>query len=187
MVKSPHQTLPFEEFLKLPETKPAREYIDGEIVQKPMPQGKHSRIQGALLTKINLMAENQRIAYAFPELRCTFAGRSIVPDVVVLRWERIPRDEKGEIANIFADYPDWIIEILSPEQNLLQVTKKIIHCLKYGTVLGWLILPEDHSIFVYPQGQSPQFLEDKDDLLPVPNFLPQLQLTVGEVFSWLKL
>ena len=26
-----------EKFLKLPETKPAREYIDGKIYQKPMP------------------------------------------------------------------------------------------------------------------------------------------------------
>ncbi|NES46655.1 Uma2 family endonuclease, partial [Moorena sp. SIO2C4] len=31
-----------EAFIKLPETKPASEYIDGQIVQKPMPQGKHS-------------------------------------------------------------------------------------------------------------------------------------------------
>jgi Uma2 family endonuclease len=31
-----------EEFLQLPETQPACEYIDGQIYQKPMPQGKHS-------------------------------------------------------------------------------------------------------------------------------------------------
>lgn len=29
--------LRLEEFLKLAETKPAGEYIDGEIIQKPMP------------------------------------------------------------------------------------------------------------------------------------------------------
>ena len=34
------QALTKEEFLKLPETKPAREYINGDIVQKPMPRGK---------------------------------------------------------------------------------------------------------------------------------------------------
>lgn len=39
------------EFLKLPETKPAKEYIDGCIYQKPMPQGKHSRIQTCLSRK----------------------------------------------------------------------------------------------------------------------------------------
>ena len=35
-----------EEFLKLPETKPASEYIEGEIIQKPMPKTKHSCLQG---------------------------------------------------------------------------------------------------------------------------------------------
>jgi Uma2 family endonuclease len=35
-----------EEFLKLPETKPAREYFNGEIEQKPIPNGPHSLLQG---------------------------------------------------------------------------------------------------------------------------------------------
>ena len=30
-----------EEFLQLPETEPASEYIHGQINQKPMPQGEH--------------------------------------------------------------------------------------------------------------------------------------------------
>jgi Uma2 family endonuclease len=41
MVQTPIKTITLEEFLKLPETEPASEYIDGEIVQKPMPQGEH--------------------------------------------------------------------------------------------------------------------------------------------------
>ncbi|MEA5471725.1 Uma2 family endonuclease [Spirulina sp. 06S082] len=42
-----------EQFLTLPETKPASEYIEGEIVQKPMPKGKHSRLQLKLCNCIN--------------------------------------------------------------------------------------------------------------------------------------
>lgn len=34
-----------EQFLTLPETKPASEYIEGEIVQKHKPKGKHSQLQ----------------------------------------------------------------------------------------------------------------------------------------------
>lgn len=75
--------LTLEEFLKLPETKPASEYINGRIIQKPMPQGKHSIIQAKLLPAINALVKSRRIALAFPELRCTFGERSIVPDVAV--------------------------------------------------------------------------------------------------------
>jgi Uma2 family endonuclease len=93
MVQIPEKIIPLEEFLKKPETTPASEYIDGQIIQKPMPQGKHSRIQGEAVTVINAEVKQQRIACAFPELRCTFGGRSIVPDVSVFAWKRIPTDD----------------------------------------------------------------------------------------------
>ena len=38
-------TLLLEEFLALPETKPASEYINDQIYQKLMPQGKHSTLE----------------------------------------------------------------------------------------------------------------------------------------------
>ena len=101
MVQIQSKVLALEEFLKLPETKPASEYIDGQIIQKPMPQGKHSIIQGELVPAINAIVKQQKIACAFPELRCTFGDRSTVPDITVFIWNRIPCDENGEIANVF--------------------------------------------------------------------------------------
>jgi len=187
MVKSPSKPLTLEEFLTLPESKPASEYIDGEIIQKPMPQGKHSKLQGKLVTGINEVVEIQKIALAFPELRCTFGGRSIVPDVAVFAWQRIPVDEYGDVANVFPTYPDWTIEILSPDQSQTKVTGNILHCLKHGTSLGWLIDPEERSLLVYYPNQQPEFIEASQDLLPVPNLVGNLSLTVGQLFGWLKL
>ena len=74
----------------MPEIKPANEYIHGEIIQKPMSKGRHSRLQAKLCETINRISETNQIAYAFPELRCTSAGRSFVPDLSVYRWNRIP-------------------------------------------------------------------------------------------------
>ena len=93
MVQTPSKPITLEEFLKLPETKPAREYIDEQIIQKPMPQGKHSTIQGELVTAINAVVKPTRIARAFPELRCTFGGRSTVPDVCVCLGQNSPRSQ----------------------------------------------------------------------------------------------
>ena len=45
MVQTPAKSLTLEEFLQLPETDPTSEYINGRIIQKPMPQGEHSAIQ----------------------------------------------------------------------------------------------------------------------------------------------
>ncbi|WP_427160606.1 Uma2 family endonuclease [Aliinostoc sp. HNIBRCY26] len=187
MIKTPTRKISLEEFLQLPETEPASEYIDGEIIQKPMPQGKHSILQGELVTTINGVVKPKKTALAFPELRCTFGGRSTVPDVAVFAWERIPVDEKGNIANVFNTYPDWTIEILSPEQNGTKVIRNILHCLNYGTKLGWLIDPEEPSVIAYPPQQQPIFLENEEDVLPVPDLVSNLHLTLGQLFGWLKL
>ena len=185
MVQTPVKNITLEEFLKLPETKPASEYIDGQIIQKPMPQGEHSAIQTELPTAINGVVKSQHIARAFSELRCTFGGRAIVPDVSVFIWERIPRKENGGVANVFSLAPDWTIEILSPDQSVTKVTKNILHCLKYGTHMGWLIDPEEQTVFVYVPGQQIQVFDESDQYLPVPSFANELQLTVGDLFGWL--
>jgi Uma2 family endonuclease len=187
MIKTPTRRITLEEFLQLPETKPASEYINGEIIQKPMPQGKHSRLQIQSANAINNVVESQKIALALPELRCTFGGRSIVPDVAVFAWSRIPVDENGSIANVFNTYPDWTIEILSPDQRTTKVISNILHCLNHGTSLGWLIDPEELNVLVYPPNQQPIYLENEDDILPVPDLVKDLHLTLGQLFDWLKL
>ena len=185
MLKILESTLTLEEFLTLPETKPASEYIQGQIIQKPMPQGKHSAIQMELGTAINKTVRPRKVARAFPELRCTFAGRSIVPDLAVFVWDRIPRDDNGAVANIFPGTPDWIIEILSPEQSQTKVIKKILHSLNYGSQMGWLIDPNEQTIFVYLPQQQPAFFEDSSEILPLPHFMEESQLTVGDIFNCL--
>jgi Uma2 family endonuclease len=194
MVQTPVKIMTLAEFLLLPETKPASEFIDGQIIQKPMPQGKHSLIQIELGSNINTAFKPQRLVRAYTELRCSFGDRSIVPDVTVFTSSRIPRDENGDIANVFEIAPDWTIEILSPDQSHTKVTKNILHCLKHGTQMGWLIDPAEQSVFVYaPVGgasqnehQSTQVFDEAIDLLPVPEFAKDFQLTLGELFGWLR-
>lgn len=185
MVHAPSKTITLAEFLQLPETKPASEYIEGQIIQKPMPQGKHSTIQGELVSAINAVVKQKRIARAFPELRCTFGGRSTVPDIAVFVWDRIPRDENGEVANTFSMAPDWTIEILSPDQSHTKVTKNILHCLKHNTQMGWLIDPDEQTVFVYLPKQQTEVFDEPDALLIVPSFACELQFRVRDLFAWL--
>jgi Uma2 family endonuclease len=186
MVQTPAKSISLEEFLKLPETEPASEYIDGQIIQKPMPQGQHSAIRGTLVTTINAVTEANRLALALPELRCTFGGRSIVPDVAVFRWDRLPVNEDGIIANIFNAHPDWTIEILSPEQSSTRVTSNILHCIDYGCQLGWLIDPNEQLVQIYSTEKHLSSLENSEDLLPTPDFVEDLRITVGQLFGWLR-
>jgi Uma2 family endonuclease len=186
MVQTPVRQITLEEFLALPDTKPASEYIDGEIIQKPMPQGQHSIIQGSLLIELTLAWRGKGIAQAFPELRCSFGGRAVVPDVVVFEDAKIPHDENGDIENVFSIPPDWAIEILSPEQSTTKVLKKINHCLAHGTQMGWLIDPADRAVFVIGADRTLQIIDEPSTILPVPEFAKSVQITVEQLFSWIK-
>ncbi len=61
MVQTPTKPLPLTEFLQILETKPAGEFIDGNIIQKPRRQGKHSTLQLDLGYSINQLLKNKRI------------------------------------------------------------------------------------------------------------------------------
>ncbi|MGI0491552.1 Uma2 family endonuclease [Alkalinema pantanalense CENA528] len=178
------QSLTLEQFLQLSyiEESPAWEFSQGEASQKPMPGGKHSRLQLRLASAINALDS----AYeALPELRCTVGGRSIVPDLVVLAKAHIPMDEHGDIASTGIDIaPDWMIEILSPDQSQMKVTRKILHSLRHGGQMGWLVDPDERVVLVYRPGSLPDELSGDAPLLGLPGI--ELGLTVDQMFGWLK-
>jgi Uma2 family endonuclease len=186
MVQTPIKPMTLDEFLALPETTPASEFMDGQIIQKPMPQGKHSRLQKKLIFSIEARINLAIMVEAFPELRCTFGGRSIVPDIAVFLTDRIPRDANGEIANVFPIAPDWTIEILFPGQNQTKVTQNILHCLDHGCQMGWLLDPEEKLVLAFPADARSRSFSEPDATLPAPTWAQALQLTVGELFSWLS-
>jgi Uma2 family endonuclease len=179
------QTLTLEKFLELPETKPAWEFIQGVATQKPMPQGEHSLLQGELCEAINGIVKPQKVARAFPELRCTFGEASIVPDVAVFRWSRIPLNASGRVENRFLIHPDWAIEILSPAQSQTKVLGNLLHCVQHGTELGWLLDPLEESVLVILPEQRVQLLSGSN-ALPVLTGI-DLTLTVEQIFGWLML
>jgi hypothetical protein len=53
--------------------------------------------------------------------------------------------------------------------------------------MGWLIDPSDRSILIFPQKQQPELKQEVADILPIPHFVTDLNLKVGDVLNWLKL
>jgi Uma2 family endonuclease len=184
MTTSLTQVLSLEDFLKLPylEDSPAWEYVDGVAIQKPMPKTRHSILQKRLLAEVDSKTADYT---ALPELRCTFGGRSIVPDVVVIAWNRINLNEVGEPEDDFTEAPDWTIEILSPDQKVNRVIDNILHCLKHGSKLGWMLDPDDYSVLTFTPQQEPEVCRGDRQLKVIEE--SQLTLTPQQIFSWLKI
>ncbi|HEY9635677.1 MAG TPA: Uma2 family endonuclease [Coleofasciculaceae cyanobacterium] len=172
------QQITLQDFLKLPniEESPAWEFVDGQANQKPMPTAHHSILQKRLTAVIDQADSPYE---AFPELRCILSSNSVVPDITVIRQERIPA---GNTAVEGA--PDWMIEILSPDQSTTKLIAKIQTCLQEGTQLGWLIDPTELVIMVLWPDTRITLLRSSDRL-PVLQDIP-LDLTVEQVFSWVR-
>jgi Uma2 family endonuclease len=184
MTTSLTQVLSLEDFLELPylEDSPAWEYVDGVAIQKPMPKTRHSILQKHLLAEVDSKTADDT---ALPELRCTFGGRSIVPDVAVIAWNRINLNEVGEPEDDFTEAPDWTIEILSPDQKVNRVIDNILHCLKHGSKLGWMLDPDDYSILTFTPQQEPEVCRGDRQLKVIEEI--QLTLTPQQIFAWLKI
>lgn len=85
--------------------------------------------------------------------------------------------------NRFKIYPDWAIEILSPDQSQTKVLGNLLHCSEHGTKLGWLLDPEEETVLLVLPEQRVRLLKGTAQL-PVLSSIT-LDLTVEQVFSWL--
>jgi Uma2 family endonuclease len=160
------------------------EWVNGEVLQKPVPTAYHSILQKRLVSAIDGAGSQYE---AFPELRCVLTEQSIVPDITVIPGDRVP-----ETNSPVQGAPDWMIEILSPDQSTTKLIAKIQTCLMEGTQLGWLIDPTEQVIMVFwrvcfavPQrGNRPLAIISGTNQVPVLSDI-NLEVTAQDIFNWL--
>lgn len=160
------------EFEALPETEPASEWIDGEVIQKSMPPFEHGFIQSALSLVIGLFLQANRLGFIGSEVRCIFGPqggvRPYVPDLIYIDAARLRQTGRGQPLR---GAPDLAVEIMSPDDRPDRVAAKVAFYLLYGVRLVWLIDPDARAVTVLkPDGRSTRLTEadqlDGGDVLP---------------------
>ncbi len=142
--------LTLEQFLHHESTKPASEFWDGEVLQKAMPTGEHGTVQRLLSVVFTVFIRDHPIADGGPEIRCNFrsaaAAYSPVPDFIIVRSEKLPR---GRLRGHVEGPPDIAVEILSPDDLMSRVMRKIRFYLANGVAIVWLVNPYDRTVTVW--------------------------------------
>ena len=173
-------TLTLDEFLQLPDAKPALEYACGEVIPKPMPTWSHATIQSFFLVALHQFLARVGLGRALPELRCIFGPpgreRAFVPDVSYVAKERYPDGPYLRSA------PDLAIEVLSPGQNVAWMLDKVHFYLLCGTRLVWVIDPESRAVVVLTPGEEARLLS-AGDTLDGGDVLPGFSVPVDEIFE----
>jgi Uma2 family endonuclease len=167
-------TSPLTEFLNQAniEASPAWEFIQGQADQKPLPSLFHSRLQRNFVNFINGLTSDYE---AIQEWRCIVPPFSPVPDISVVAGDRFPIEDEPLTCP-----PDWMIEMRSPDQNMLDLQNQILHCLGNGTKLAWLIDMQRRRIWVW-QGRELPVIYAGTELVPMVEHLGVI--TVDEVIA----
>jgi Uma2 family endonuclease len=179
-----YRGMSLEQFLRLPEAKPALEYINGLVVQKVSPKTTHSVLTRELTAYLREFGRRRRLGSPYPELRCIFSRRALVPDIAFFRRGRIPRDAQGKLVDDVRLPPDLMIEILSPGQTIKSLSARSTWCVAHGVGLCWVIPPRKSRVHVFRPDQPPRILELGDTLLG-HDVLPGFALPLTELFGWL--
>lgn len=99
------------------------------------------------------------------------------PDIAYLSNEQIEKTKKGEDV-----IPQFVIEIISGNDNINIVEKKIIEYYKAGVEVVWLILPEEQTVHVYTSRKNVQICTDVDICSAKP-VLPDFEISVNDIFA----
>lgn len=179
--------LTLDEFLLLPEERPAWEYERGVITQKVAPLGWHGLLQGDLYFRFRVHGHPRALAEAFSETRVTWPeeGVSYVPDVIAYRAERVPADPDGLIANHLTAPPDVAVEIWSPGQTLGNQMDRCRWYVEHGVPVALLVHPDRRTVWTFRPGAERGPLRD-DDVVDLGDVFAGLSFTVAELFGALR-
>ena len=145
-----------------------KEYRDGELVERSLPDNLHSKTQAQFIYVFAALGKAKPV-FVRPELRLKIRPTLIlIPDVSVFHPHE-PHDR-------FPDKPPFIaIEILSLDDKLTDVREKLETYRTWGVTHVWLVDPHSRRMYTCDNG-----------LMEVPTLqVPELGLTLSpaEIFD----
>ncbi|MFN4867159.1 MAG: Uma2 family endonuclease [Cyanobium sp.] len=113
-------------------------------------------------------------------------GSVVSPDASLVgldRWQALSTAERRSFAPLC---PDLVVELASPSdegpRGESALRQKMASYQANGARLGWLLLPHQQAVDVWPASGAPQRLEQIDVLEATPDF-PGLQLQLAEIWA----
>lgn len=147
------------------------DYVDGVIEERNVGEWDHGSVQSAVSAYFSNRRKQWRLRSA-TETRVQVAPtRFRVPDVVIVL-------EPGPFTKVLRQPPFICVEVLSPEDRMVRVRKRIHDFLVFGVPHIWVIDPELRIGYTYA---ADGLHEAKDGILRTSN--PEIFLSLAEVFE----
>jgi len=93
------------------------------------------------------------------------------------RWPGLPPN-----SNAWDVVPDWMVEIVSPNNSADEVIDKVDEYFRAGTRLVWVIFPNAQQVYVYTSPTEVAVHKSADELTAAP-VLPSLRFVAHALFE----
>ncbi len=137
--------LPVEEYLRTAFPDLDKEYRDGELVERSLPDYLHSKTQGLVVAFFVALRKTLSV-FVCPELRLKLRqSLFLIPDISVF----FPDEPREAVPGT---PPQIAIEILSPDDKLAKVREKLEEYRTWGVPHVWLIDPHSRRLYTCDKG-----------------------------------
>jgi Uma2 family endonuclease len=173
-----------EQFEQLPDDGKLYELIDGELREMAPTVNWHGEVESNLV--IRLGSHVQR--HALGRVSCGEVlyivrrnpDRVRAADIAFIRQERVPPIEARQ--HIMEVIPDLVVEILSKNDTVEDISDKIDDWLGAGVQMLWIIDPFRRTVTIYQPGHDPRLLGEHGTLEGEPT-ISGFRCPVAEIFA----
>lgn len=145
----------------------------GELIIMPPTGGETGKQNSDLITDINLWNRQTKLGYVF-DSSTGFKlpnGATRSPDISWVsrdNWDALTPEQRRKFPPLC---PDFVLELLSPSDEIEKTRLKMEEYQNNGCRLGWLIDPNTQQVEIYRQNQTVEILQSPltlagEDVLP---------------------
>lgn len=162
-----------------PDLKFERSY-QGELIIMPPTGGETGRKNAELIADFIIWNRQSKLGIVFDSSTCFRLpkGGDRSPDVSWLkkeRWDSLTPEQQRKFPPLC---PDFVLELLSPSDNLSFTQAKMQEYQANGVQLGWLLNPQDQQVEIYRLGYPVEILFRPSELSG-ENVLPNFVLNIA--------
>lgn len=95
------------------------------------------------------------------------------------KWNVLTKEQKRKFAPID---PDFVLELMSPTDDLDELQNKMKEYMNCSVRLGWLINPDAKQVEIYRQGQEKEVLDNPQNLSG-EDVMPNLLVSLEDIFD----
>lgn len=159
---------------------------DGEIIVMAPPGGETGDRNAELILQLRSWAKQNGRGRAFDSnTGFTLRDRSSMsPDgswVENSSLQTLTREQKRKFLPLC---PDFVVELTSPSDRLPEVREKMQRWMANGVQLGWLIDPDERTVYIYRPNREPEQLTQAESIQgegPVAGFVLELRDIFAEL------